>query len=62
MRPRTDDGSNANPIHAVLDAAAIPWRPTRAELAERYGTRPHPAYHREVIEMPTPRRCRRDPA
>ena len=55
MRPRTDDGFDANPIHAVLDAAEIPWRLTRAELAERYGTRPHPAYHWEVIEIPTPR-------
>jgi hypothetical protein len=41
------------PIHEVLDASALPWRDTRAALAERFGTRPHPAYSWEVIEIAT---------
>jgi hypothetical protein len=42
-----------NPIHRLLDAHALPWRAPRAELAARYGVRPHPAYGWDVIAVPT---------
>lgn len=45
-------GSGAdNPIHRALDAAGVPWRIPRSALAERYGTRKHPAYLNDVIEI-----------
>lgn len=44
---------DATPIHAWLDGAGFPWRETRADLAARFGIRPHPAYGWAVIEIPT---------
>jgi hypothetical protein len=41
-------------IRALLDAARIPWRSRRSELAIRYGVRPHPVYGWDVIEIETP--------
>ena len=51
--PAWSGALDATPIHAWLDAAGIPWRLTRAELAERYGIRPDPAYGWDVLQMPT---------
>jgi hypothetical protein len=42
-----------NPIHAVLDAAGVPRRSSRAALVERYGIRQHPAYRWDVVEIET---------
>ena len=42
-----------NPIQRALDAAGIPWRVPRAELAARYGVRRHAAYDWDVIEIDT---------
>ncbi len=41
-----------NPVHALLDAAGIPWREPRAALIDRYGVSLHPAYEWKVIEIP----------
>ena len=42
-----------NPIHQALDLADVPWRATRAALAERFGVRRHQAYDWDVIEINT---------
>ncbi len=42
-----------NPLHAWLDLNAFPWQMTRADLATRYGVRPHVAYRWDVIEIET---------
>jgi hypothetical protein len=47
--------STGNPILEALDAAGIPWRATRTELARRYGIRKHPAYGWQDIFIATPR-------
>lgn len=53
QNPAMGDRSE-NPIHKALDAAGIPWRMSRADLAARYGVRPHAAYDWDVIEIDTP--------
>ncbi len=45
-------GDPRRPILAALDQLGLPWRETRAALAERYGVQPHPAYRWEVVETP----------
>lgn len=47
------DDQIQNPIHQALDAAGIPWRIPRSELAARYGVRRHAAYDWDVIEIDT---------
>ena len=54
-RHEIEDRPDANPIHAILDAAEVPWRSTRAALHERYGSRAHPAYQWEIIDIETTR-------
>ena len=39
-------------IRSVLDRLGLPWRDTRAALAERYGVRAHAAYSWNVVEVP----------
>ena len=46
------DGAE-NRILNILEAAGIPWRISRAELAARYGVRRHAAYDWDVIEIDT---------
>jgi hypothetical protein len=40
-----------NPIRDLLTEAGIPWLRPRADVARRYGVRPHPAYGWNVIEI-----------
>lgn len=35
-----------------MDRLGLPWRETRATLAERYGVRAHAAYNWDVVEVP----------
>ena len=42
------------PIHRWLDARGVPWRATRADLAQRYGVRTDPAYDWPIIPIETP--------
>lgn len=39
----------ADAILALLDAAAIPWTASRAELMDRYGVRPDPWYDEDIV-------------
>jgi len=53
--PERSNRTDENPIHALLNAASVPWRLPRAALAELYGMRQHPAYGWDVIEIGTPK-------
>jgi hypothetical protein len=46
--------SSENPVHAVLNAAGVPWQLPRALLVQRYAILPHAAYNWDVIEIDTP--------
>jgi hypothetical protein len=44
---------SVNPIHQLFDDLGVPWRSSRAALAERYGIRQHPAYRWDIIAIET---------
>lgn len=47
------DDLRENKLGKMLDAAGIPWRVSRSDLAARYGVRRHAAYDWDVIEIDT---------
>jgi len=44
----------ASPILALLDAVAIPWTASRAELMDRHGVRRDPWYDDDIVLLETP--------
>lgn len=39
----------ANPVQEFLDERGLPWRESMADLARRFGVRPHPSYDWDVV-------------
>ena len=46
-----DEGHGGNPVQDWLDAAGLPWRSTRSELARRYGVHADNPYHWDIVPL-----------